>query len=131
MKTPVASDATRAAFQAGEITLGEAFDRANIESAQIPVESWLTPEDAREKYASTWVWDMAVILAQVAGDAELRKRVEGQSWHVGGGQWLAVCGDCEKYTITYGAMPIYRTIGPHMVAEHGALVGGINVGMLP
>ncbi|MEV5068900.1 hypothetical protein MRBLMI12_000456 [Microbacterium sp. LMI12-1-1.1] len=76
-------------------------------------------------------WDALRILGDLAADAALRERVAGRSWHVGGNLWLSVCGHCDAYTLTHGSMPTYATIGPHMVTEHGAKVGGINVGLLP
>lgn len=121
MTAPEPTDATRAAYNAGTITLGEAYDRT---INQIEVDSWLMPWEAREKYNRTHVWDRAVIQEQVT------EKHAGQSWHIGNGVWLSVCGHCPAFTLTYGAMPVYATIGPHMVAEHGVQVAGINAGLL-
>jgi hypothetical protein len=96
----------------------------------MPVESWNSPDEARLKYADTPGWDAADILAQLAADPELRERMAGRSWHVGGGEWLTACGHCDAYAVTWGVVPSWSNLGPHMVAEHGAQVAGINVGIL-
>ena len=98
---------------------------------RIPVESWLTPQEARTRYARTIVHDADMIRDTLAADPDLRERMAGRSWHVGRGEWLTVCGYCDAYALTLGPMPLYATLGPHMVADHAARVPGINVGILP
>lgn len=100
-------------------------------STQIEVASWKTAEQAAAEYANTPGWDGDYILAQLAADPVTREKCAGRSWHVGGGVWLSACGYCDAYSLTYGTVPAYANLGPHMVSEHGAKVGGINVGMLP
>ena len=105
---------------------------ATLPGVRIDCEWWSTEGVARDahRYAATPAWDAARILADLAADAALRERMAGRSWHVGGNLWLTACGTCDAYTLTHGVMPPYATIGPHMVAEHDARVGGINVGLL-
>lgn len=91
------------------------------------VDSWMTAGEALDKYGATPDWPMDRILAL---EGEDRTRATGRSWHVGGGQWLAICPDCDAYTLTYGSLPIYYGIGVHMVEAHGSQVPGINVGLL-
>jgi hypothetical protein len=104
-------------------------DPATLPGTRLRVESWQPREPHR--YAKTPAWDARMILETLAADAEKREKCAGRSWHVGGGQWLSACGYCDAYTLTDQAMPAYATTGPHMVAEHGAKVPGINVGLLP
>lgn len=85
---------------------------ANLE---IEVGSWLTEDEAADKYAETLVW----------------LPTPGRQVHVGGGLWVTMCHECPAWSKTWGSQPIYSTIGPHEVAEHGAQVAGINVGLLP
>ena len=77
---------------------------------------WMSPEEAAERYRNTPVW------AQIGA---------GHSGHVGGGLWRTSCRECPEYVEHWGSMPRHATIGRHEVDEHGLLVGGINLGMLP
>lgn len=104
---------------------------ATLPGVRIDVDSWQTAEQARLQYGPTPDWDAADILGQLAADPALRLKCAGRSWHVGNGEWLSACGYCDAYSISYGVLPAWRNLGPHMVTEHGARVGGINVGMLP
>lgn len=97
---------------------------------RIAVRSWQTREDAAQKYAGALAHDAQLIRSELAADPELRARMAGRSWHVGNGYWLSVCGACDAYSLTDGAMPAWANLGPHMVSEHGSQVAGINVGML-
>lgn len=94
-----------------------------VPGTRLDVESWMTPAEAQFKYPETPTWPVAKII-------EARAKAGGRSFHVGGGQWLMVCPHCDAYTLTWGSLPIYYAVGPHMVEAHDAKVPGINVGML-
>lgn len=101
-----------------------------LPGTQIEVRSWKTQEEAIEKISKTFDWDAAEILTTLSNDSEIREKVAGRSWHIGDGIWLMTCGHCDAYSLTYGSQPAYDNLGPHMVEEHDAQVGGINVGIL-
>lgn len=108
---------------------------ATLPGTRLEVEWWNAEFSAREARRMTYgplnTWNALEILSQLAHVDDLtRERLAGHAWHVGGGLWLTICGHCDAYSITHGHMPTYATIGPHMVAEHDARVGGINVGLL-
>jgi len=59
----------------------------------------------------------------------------GRCAHIGDGVWMHRCPEpeCDAFTLSWGALPAYpyqTGVGHHAVAEHGAQVAGINVGIL-
>lgn len=78
----------------------------------LPMLDWAAP---RTDYSRTPIWTPR----------------RGLCVHIGGGVFVTVCGECDHAMRSLGGVPRYATVGAHEVAEHGALVPGINVGMLP
>jgi hypothetical protein len=57
--------------------------------------------------------------------------VRGHCLHMGDGVWATRCLYCDETHYSYGPIPMYASVGQHMVEAHSALIPGINVGMLP
>ena len=83
------------------------------------IDTFYSQDEAAERYADTPAYDPAQAPKGYAG-----------SFHIGDGIFRAICRECEAAVDSYGAVPRYRTIGPHEVEAHGLEVAGINVGLL-
>lgn len=83
------------------------------------IDTFYGKEEAAERYAATPSWSPEQAPQGYAG-----------SFHIGEGIFRTICRECPTAVDSYGAVPRYRTVGPHEVEAHGLEVAGINVGML-